>query len=97
MNLFLRTGCKLQINAAPTPTNPHTRRHTHTRADLVSLEHYCDGLLFHTHSGVVAAAALTAAAHSLLTETDMGTWPRSLFPSKLLFPKHSFLHTSCSD
>lgn len=63
---------------------------THTRAHTYSLEHYCDGLLFHAHSGVVVAAALTAAAQSLLTETDMGTCPRSFFPSKLLFTKHRF-------
>lgn len=54
-----------------------------TQTLLFALELYCDGLLFDAHSGVVAAAA-----HSLLTETDMGTCPRSFLPSKLLFPKH---------
>lgn len=88
----------LQVRASNgQPQNLHTlTSHTHSRTHLVSPEHYWDSLLFHTHSGVVAAA-LTAAAHSLLSETDMGTCPGSLFPSKLLFPKHRFLHTSCTD
>lgn len=84
MNAARRAVCNLHINDSSLLQIPP---HTH----LLSAEHYCDGLLFHAHSGVVAAA-LTAAVHSLLSETDMGTHPRSLFASKLLFPKYRFLY-----
>lgn len=82
MNVALRAVCNLHINGSTLLRIPPPPLYTH----LLSAEHYCDGLLFHAHSGVVAAV-LKAAACSLLTETDVGTHPRSLFASELLFPK----------